>query len=700
MDHIIRLLIIEQDLNDAEKMVSALKSAGLAVRPKQARDPDELHDQLRDHAPDVILCTLGHPALSLETVVEGNRQVGRHAPVIALTETPDTDVVDCLEAGAHDLVQKERFDHLRHVVARAAGHQHQWRRLKGCETALRETERRCKALLDSSRDAIAYVHDGMHTYTNSAYLELFGYSDEEELEGIPLMDMVSRDDQPALKEFLRGHEAMSPEDPDPGDGEAPSLDLHLTRADGTLFAAQMEFSPATIDGEPCTQILIRNRSNNTRELERQLNYLAQRDLVTGLYNRQYFIEQLQRTLGRATQGKGNASLMELRIDRFSGIREAVGVAGGDLVLADIGKVLEDAGGEGDIVARFDGEAFAILSLRWEQAEVEAFIRTLLERIANHICDVEGRSITCTASVGVARIDENAPDVNELLSRAQKACEEAGRQGSGHQMRIYRPKEGEMTQKQLDETWKERITRAIGDDRLHLLFQPIASLHGEKGERYEVFMRLLDEDGEAISPAHFLPSAERSGIATELDRWVIGHAIDRLAVQRKAGHETVFFIKITAGSLHDPAILPWILEHLKEKRIPAECVVFEMKESTVVAYLRQAKEFVKTLRSVHCGFALEDFGNGLNPFQVLHHVPAEYLKVDPSYTRNLASSQENQEALGRMTDTAHAQNRLVIAQRVEDAASLSILWGLGINYIQGNFLQPPSESLDYDFSTSD
>ncbi|MBK1692512.1 two-component system response regulator [Ectothiorhodospira mobilis] len=697
MDHIIRLLIIDPDLNDAEKMVSALKSAGLAVRPQRVTDAQDLEDKLRDHAPDVILCTLGQAQLPLETVVESNRRMGRHAPVIALTEATDSDVVECLEAGAHDLVHKDRFDHLRHVVARAAAHQQQWRQLKACEASLRETERRCKTLLDSSRDAIAYVHEGMHTYANSAYLELFGYTDEEELEGMPLMDMVSREDQPALKEFLRGHEGGVPPDPADGEAEAQALELQLTRADGTPFAARMEFSPATIDGEPCTQILIRNRSN-TRELERQLNYLAQRDLVTGLYNRQYFIEQLQRTLGRANQGKGNASLMELRIDRFADIREAVGVAGGDLVLADIGKVLEDTCGEGDIVARFDGEAFAILSLRWEQADMEAFAHTLLGQIAHHICDVEGRSITCTASMGVARVDENAPDVNELLSRAQKACEQAGRQG-GNRMQVYRPKEGEMTQKQLDETWNERITAAIRDNRLHLLFQPIVGLHGEGGERYEVFMRLLDEHGEAVSPAQFLPSAERTGIATDLDRWVIEHAIERLAVQRKAGHETVFFIKITAGSLHDPQILPWIMERLKEKRIPAQCVVFEMKESTVVAYLRQAKEFVKTLRSVHCGFALEDFGNGLNPFQVLNHVPADYLKVDASFTRNLASSQENQETLGRITDTAHTQNRLVIAQQVEDAASLSILWGLGINYIQGNFLQPPSESLDYDFSTT-
>jgi EAL domain-containing protein (putative c-di-GMP-specific phosphodiesterase class I) len=128
------------------------------------------------------------------------------------------------------------------------------------------------------------------------------------------------------------------------------------------------------------------------------------------------------------------------------------------------------------------------------------------------------------------------------------------------------------------------------------------------------------------------------------------------------------------------------------------VVFELKESTVVAYLKQAKEFAKALKSVHCQLALEDFGNGLNPFQVLNHFPADYLKVDASFTKNLHSSEENQKAMRQITDTAHSQNRLILAQQVEDANSLSILWGLGINYIQGNFLQPPSENLEYDFST--
>jgi hypothetical protein len=156
--------------------------------------------------------------------------------------------------------------------------------------------------------------------------------------------------------------------------------------------------------------------------------------------------------------------------------------------------------------------------------------------------------------------------------------------------------------------------------------------------------------------------------------------------------------LTAGTLQEPGMLPWIVERLKERRIPAECVVFEMKEATVVNHLKSAKEFVKGLKNLHCRFALDDFGAGLNPFQLLQHIPADYLKIDRSFMEKLTSNEENQETIRQLTDGAHGMNKLVIAQHVEDATGLSILWGIGVNYIQGNFLQAPSTKLDYDFTS--
>jgi multidomain signaling protein FimX len=692
MENLLRLIIIEPDLNDAEMMISTIKSAGFAVRPERAKDEEELLERLEQHAPDMVLCTVGSEAeLSLEQVAASIRKAGRHLPIIAVSNgTGTVDVVDCLNLGAHDLVRKSQPDHLKLVVKRAAWEHRQWRQLKAAESSLREAERRCKTLLDSSRDAIAYVHEGMHIYANQSYLDLFGYSDAEDLEGMPIMDMVDAQDQATLKEFLRSYNHV-----DEDSQGIASLEIRLRGAGGKAFTAQMEFSPASIDGERCTQVLIRIQTN-TQELEKQISYLAQRDLITGLYNRQYFMERLESTVGQATQGKGRASLVELQVDNFQEIREQVGVAGSDLLLADVAKVLESRTAPEDVVARFDDQTFAMLTPRHDGDDVKAYLEGVLAAIAGHICEVEGRSITCTASAGVARVDENAPAPDELLGRAARACDEA-REGGGNRVQIYRPRAGEMTQRQQDELWVGQLSESISKGRLRLLYQPIVSLHGETGERYEVSLHVLGGDGQEIPEAEFLPSAERTDMAKVLDRWVVSQALDRLAEQRKAGKEAIFFIRLTAGALQDPGMLPWIVERLKERRIPAECVVFEMKEATVVNHLKQAKEFTKALKNVHAGFALDDFGGGLNPFQLLQHVSADFLKIDHSFMQKLAASEENQETIRAITDSAHGINKLVIAPHVEDATGLSILWGIGVNYIQGNFLQRPSEQMNYDFS---
>jgi multidomain signaling protein FimX len=691
MDNLLRLIIIEPDLNDAEMMISTIKTTGFAVRPERAEDEEDLLEKLQKHSPDVILCALSPASgLTLEDVVAGINQVGRHVPVIAISDGSGHDVVECLQLGAYDMVLKDRLDHLKLVVKRAAEAQGQWRRLKSAESSLREAERRCKNLLDSSRDAIAYVHEGMHIYANKSYLDLFGYTDAEDLEGMPVMDMVDPADQSTMKEFLRSYDR---------DGDTPetanSVEIRVNGPGKEPLAVEMEFTPASIDGEPCTQILIRSQSN-TKDLEKQLSYMAQRDLVTGLFNRQYFMEQLESIFGQTSQGKDSATLVDLRIDSFQEIRELVGVAGSDLVLSDVAKILENHAGDGDVVARFDGEGFAILTPHQDLNEAKAHAEEVLADIAGHICEVDGRSITCTASAGIVQVGENAPDPDELLSRAARACDEAIR-GDGNRVEVYRPRKGEMTQRQQDELWVTRISEAVAAERLRLLYQPIVSLHGDIGEHYEVFMRLLDQEGAEISPTEFMPSAERTDMAKVLDRWVISHALQQLAQHRKSGHETSLFVKLTAGSLQEPGMLPWVVERLKEHRIPAQCIVFEMKESTVVNHLKQAKEFVKGLKNMHCRFAVEDFGVGLHPFQLMQHIQPDFLKIDSSFMTRLKNSEENQESIRNITDSAHGINKLVIAPHVEDATGLSILWGIGVNYIQGNFLQTPTDRMDYDFT---
>jgi diguanylate cyclase (GGDEF)-like protein len=689
MEKRIRLIIIDDDFNDSEKMISLVKSAGFGVRSEKAEDEEDLNELLASHDPELILCTIdGMPELSLEQTIACVQAGNKSVPVIAIDNDGSKSTVECMVAGAADKVNKADQEHLKQVVLRTALNQFEHEELIKARESLKEAEVRCKTLLNSSKDAIAYVHDGMHIYANDSYLELFGYESWDDLEGMPILDLVGSDDQSKFKEFLRAYDKSSDPNQD--------LDLKLTPLEEEVFEANMEFSQASIDGEHCTQVIIRSRENS-KELQEQIDYLSQRDLLTGLYNRPTFMTRLTEALEQAHGGEGNSVVMHLELDNFDSIRQELGINAGDKLLTEAGKLFMEKIGDENMIARFEGDSFTILSPHFEGAALDALTNTLLTGVADHSFDLDGKSVSCTASIGATIIDEEAPDDNEVISRANKAFEEATGAG-GNKVVIYKPKAGEMTQKQVDTEWANKIKAALTSDRLKLLYQPVVSLHGDPGERYEVFVRLIDEQGEAVSPAEFMESAERSGIASALDRWVTLNAIRALQERRKAGKQAIFFIKLTAGSLQDESIPGWIKDQITQHQVPPECFVFELKEKTAVSYLNQAKNLVKILHEIEAEFTLDGFGSGENPFQILTHLPADYLKIDGHFMENLAGSPENQSTIKGLTDKAHTLSKLTIAQRVDDANALSVLWGMGVNFIQGNFLCPPSETADYDFSS--
>jgi EAL domain-containing protein (putative c-di-GMP-specific phosphodiesterase class I) len=182
---------------------------------------------------------------------------------------------------------------------------------------------------------------------------------------------------------------------------------------------------------------------------------------------------------------------------------------------------------------------------------------------------------------------------------------------------------------------------------------------------------------------------------QIDRWVIAHAIKALVEREKTGIKTTYFIKLTPQSLEDQTLLPWIAQQLKNARLRGDALVFEMPESKVVTNLKPARTFVAGLKQIHCGFALEQFGSGLNSMQLLKHIDADYLKLDRSFMAELPKHKENQEKLRELCDQAHHAGKLTVAEFVEDAASMSILFSCGVNFVQGNFLQEPEKVMAYD-----
>jgi len=687
MENLIHIIIIEDNLNDAEKIISNIKSGGWAVRAKRAEDEEDLLAALRSTATDLVLYTLGAESIDLERTVECIREAGKHVPIIAISSSHSKDIVECMLQGAEDLVYKDNLDHLKLVVYRTFKFQQQWRKLKKLEVSINETEKRCRTLLDSSRDSICYVHEGMHVYANDTYLNLLGHEDQDDIEGLPLMDLVASSDQQVIKEALRKLNKKNTGN--------DRLNIKLKHASGETFGAQLEFSPASIDGEKCTQIVIRNQ-NNARELEEQIKQLSQKDLTTGLYNRAYFIEQLEAAISLAAQGEQNCSLIQLQICNIQEIKGLVGPAATDTLINLAAKNLEMQSAEDEVLARFGEEAFAILTNHHGIGELKAHLDTLLSTLDKQTYELENKSITPKLCLGAIQIDENTPDINELLVRLENIVEQT-RIKNDHGIGIYVPKEGEMTERQRDNLWKSKLKDALKNDRLKLVFQPIVSLQGDPGERYEIYTRLLDENDEEISADDFLPSAERTGTAKALDRWLIAHALNRLADILKSKPQTILFIKLTVGSLQDPQLLPWLDERLNKTKLPHNKLVFEIKEEVIITHLKPAMLLAKGLNKIHCKFAIDNFGTGLKPFQLMKAMPVEYLRIDRSLMQGINTNKENQETIRTINDTARSDGHKTIAPFVEDATALSILWGIGVNYIQGNFLREARENMDYDFS---
>ena len=687
-DQTLRLIVAEESRNDAEALANILRNAGHILRSTHVEDREDLDAAIEEQCPDLILCATGLEHLTLASVADALQRRELQTPIIAVGEAADERTIsDALREGAADLVSFDSPERLQLVVARELRGVDCARRLARYASSFQESEKRCRSLLDSSRDAIAYVHDGMHIYANQSYLEMFGFDQLEEIEGTPIMDMIAPEDHGTFKEFLRNYTK--------GSADTDTLDVHGLRPEGSTFNAALEFATASIDGELCTQIIIRDQSDS-KELEQKLKYLSKQDLLTGLYNRQYFLEELDLAVSDAQAGSGASAVVYILMDNFRTLKENIGIAGSDLVVSDLAELLKGQVGETDVAARFGDNSFAVLTREPGVETVQALAERIRHAAEEHIVDVEGRSVTLTCSVGISPITEAAPNGREIISRADLACEVA-RSAGGNRIHVHNPVVDEHLGREREQHWKELINDALKKDRFHLVYQPVVALQGESGEKYEVLLRMLDGQGEDILPGQFISAAEQTNQIADIDRWVVRHAIQALSSRRRAGYETTFFIKVSRPTLEDHEFPLWVKQSLQEFRLPGACLTFQIAEGAAVDQLKAAKSFVKSMQALRCATVLEHFGKSPNSFQLLKHLPVDYLKIDGSFIHNLAENEDNRAVVKSVLETARSLNKPVIAPFVQDASSLAVLWQHGVQYIQGYFLQEPDAELAYDFS---
>ncbi|MEZ5523383.1 MAG: EAL domain-containing protein [Pseudomonadales bacterium] len=682
----IRLLILDTSRNEAEELVNLLRNAGRATQAKFIESEEHLLELLNSKSWDLFYASERSESLTAEQALTHIKKLELDIPLILLSDSYDSEKsLAALQGGINDVVPMSESERLLLVSLRELDSLYQRRARRRAEISLRDAEKRCQLLLNSSRDAIAYVHDGMHIYANQAYVELFGYQDFEELEGMPLMDMVAAKDQADLKTFLRDYDDNS--------SESDEFSCTGYRDDESEFETTLLFSSARYDGEHCTQILIRAAGADAQAA----NIAAQQDTLTGLQTQPAFEDSISKAIHTASETGQKFAAFYIQLDDFIPLKNRLGAAPTNLVLGDVAKALKQVAVNPERLARVDEFNFALLVSDMEAEAAVAHGEKICQAIAANHCNVSSEDIEITASVGIAVVNENSETAGAVLHKAKEAAAFVKQHQQGDGAHLHSVNEQDAAR---NEQMAQLLRRALDKNLFKLVFQPIVSLRGDSGEHYEALLRMPDEDGSDICPSEFMQAAHDHDLTRDIDFWVIEESIRRLKNHLEKGRKSHLLLNITKESLFDAALLPKISELLNEARMPGDSIIFQFSETDATANMAEAKTFIRGINELHCKVAITHFGRALNPFNTLKQLPASYVKIDGSFIAELTKDEDSKDDLKSLVSSLHTQGKLTIAPMVDTASLLPILWQAGINYIQGYYIQQPSDEMDYDFTTDD
>jgi diguanylate cyclase (GGDEF)-like protein len=683
----IRLLICSDSQHEAETLTSLLRNAGHPTRASIIQSLDELKNKLNEQKWDVCLCRMEMPNVDGKDLLAEIQRQGKDLPTIYFHDEIDSIQAEkALKAGAVDLVPAGEYNHLLQVVLRELKNLKLRRELREAEALLREAEKRCQVLLESAQDAIAYVQDGMHLFVNDSYASIFGYEDTDDLLTMPLMDMVSSKDQGRFKIFLKDFNS--------GKTRSGEFECKMLNIADKEIEIRMMFARATYEDEPCIQVIIRTNSGGA-ELEDKLKQISSQDLLTGLFNKQYFNEKLGDAVDQAVISGAHGAVAYVNIDNFGQCKGDVGIEGADMVVCDVAHLIRSKCREEDMVARIGEDVFGILLHGSNAEQAQGFAEHIRKSIEEHLVAVDQRTIQVTVSVGIALVNESSRSPKEVLQHAHEASYHVRKldgHDKGNGVYLYNPA-------QLANSDGERLTAkieaGIKDNSLKLLFQPVINLRDEAGEHYETLLRLVDTDSSDISPQDFLADINPE-LKRKLDRWVILNTTKRLTQQRSQGHDTRLFVNLTNESLTDESLVPWLHKLIQASKLPPKCLIFQFTEADAINHLKQAQIMTKTLAKMGCQVCITRFGSAIDPFKLFDHIHVDLLKVDGSFTQEL-NTEAGMDSLKELLSGINERSKASIVPFVENANIVAQLWTSGVAFIQGYYLRGPSASMDYEFN---
>jgi multidomain signaling protein FimX len=672
----VQLLISCESQARLEACLALFRDAGHNARAQRVTSLRDLGELLRDPQWDLFVADERHPEFSPADALAVLAECAPDLPCLVRAADPQSaDSLAWLRAGAREVLAEDDHERLLRSAGREITARREHRELAALRVQYAEIAERAELLLAASRDAIAYVVDGMHVHVNELYAQLFGYGDVGELESVPLVDLIAakkqKDFKAALKRYRANPEAQT------------TIDFTGERADGGQFAGQLVLSTASFEGEPCMQVLVRPAATAPASAEGEAP--ASRGGLAALTT----------ALAEAVGGQ----LVLIAVDGFGQQCRNLGITGANRLVDELGTFVAQSVGWKEELLRVGDSILALRLATSDPEQALADARRAVEAVATHIHTAGAQSVTCSICIEVCPLDTGMDaSVEALIDRCWGAL--LATVERAHGLRGTDPARAELTRATLVPSTSASvmsspsIEEALRSGTVRVLFQPMVSLRGDSSEYYEV-QALHEPSGK---PAlDWLAESYPGSSSEELDQLVAQHALKQLATHSATHPATRVMLPLGAGSLLDPHFANWLAVTLRASEIPPDHVTLAIAHRTVGANLREAKELAEKVTGLGCQLCITEVHSANNPIPDLLHIRPQFARIAESLAVMLGDTESTNTLLKPLIESLHREQIASIMPCVEGAGVLAVLWQLGINFIQGNYLQAPLPRMQYEFT---
>jgi diguanylate cyclase (GGDEF)-like protein/PAS domain S-box-containing protein len=546
-------------------------------------------------------------------------------------------------------------------------------RIEDSQYELQLEKERAQVTLDGIADAVITSNEaGYVLYMNSAAERLAGVNLKEvKYKTLSSLFSLMVDDKttPMSSNWLT-------------DSYSVQEEVVLVRADGAEFVIRKSASPLyDNEGNTFAVVTVLHDVTVLRTLSNQLSFQARHDQLTGLINRYEFDRKTQAAIDDAATENRVHCLAYIDLDQFKMVNDTCGHMAGDVLLKQLCNHIKAKVRSSDTLARLGGDEFAILFMGCDLDKAQEIIEGLLQVVREYRFTYDDKVFKIGASVGLTEISPNNNlTLSELLSTVDSACYAAKKEG-GNRIHVYHSDDVDIKEHNSQLEWVSRIHLGLENKQFVLFIQRMESLAPGAELHCELLIRMQAMDGSFYPPGYFLPAAERYHLMPKIDRWVVGEALSIIA-RKGASFPYVCAINLSGQTLSEEGFLEYVIEQIKLRKVDTRRICFEITETSVIANLNKARQFMHELREIGCRFSLDDFGSGLSSFAYLKNLEVDFLKIDGMFVKTIVNNKIDRAMVESINNVGHVMGLHTIAEFAENDEIINMLKEMGVDYAQG------------------